>query len=169
MHRLELKYRADLKFQELDPDNKGFVRFQTMDPVIDYMLKYCRSGDPEMMAKTKEDILARMALVPRTMEARGLDAVPLIRARFLQVKDFEMVKILDIILHDEIGHVEIGNKWFNFLCVSLNIDPIKTYSNLARQYKAPTLRGPFNMEARKKAGFTDDELIELTTKMAANS
>ena len=57
MHRLELKYRADLKFQELDPDNKGFVRFHIMDPVIDYMLKYCRSGDPEMMAKTKEDIL----------------------------------------------------------------------------------------------------------------
>ena len=123
----------------------------------------------EMVEKTKDNILARMALVPRTMEARGLDAVPLIRARFLQVKDFEMVKILDIILHDEIGHVEIGNKWFNFLCSSLNLDPIHTYSNLAKQYKAPSLRGPFNMEARKKAGFTDDELIELTTIMAANS
>ena len=125
----------------------------------------------EMVEKTKNDIVARMALVPRTMEARGLDAVPLIRSRFLQVKDVEMVHILDIILRDEIGHVEIGNKWFNFLCSSLNLDPIHTYSNLAKQYKAPTLRGPFNMEARKKAGFTNDELtlLIMLTTMAANS
>jgi len=112
----------------------------------------------EMVDKTKGDILARMALVPRTMEARGLDAVPLIRARFLQAKDFEMVEILDVILKDEIGHVEIGNRWFNFLCVEREVDPINIFNVLCQQYKAPHLRGPFNIEARKQAGFTDAEI-----------
>lgn len=114
----------------------------------------------EMVEKTKGDILARMALVPRTMEARGLDAVPAMRARFLQVKDDHMVDILDTILHDEIGHVEIGNRWFNFMCKSRALDPLKAFQELSLQYNAPTLRGPFNIAARKQAGFTDEE-IEL--------
>jgi len=112
----------------------------------------------EMVEKTKGDILARMALVPRTMEARGLDAVPLIRARFLQAKDAEMVEILDIILKDEIGHVEIGNRWFNYLCKNKQVDAIQIFNQLCQQYKAPHLRGPFNIEARKQAGFTDVEI-----------
>ena len=82
----------------------------------------------------------------------------------LWVKDVEMVHILDIILRDEIGHVEIGNKWFNFLCHKKEIDPIKTYFILSKEYKAPQLRGPFNMEARIKAGFTEEELSLLTDK-----
>jgi uncharacterized ferritin-like protein (DUF455 family) len=112
----------------------------------------------EMVEKTKGDILARMALVPRTMEAKGLDAVPLIRARFLQAKDLDMVDILDVILKDEIGHVEIGNRWFNFLCKEQEVDPIQIFNLLCRQYKAPHLRGPFNIEARKQAGFTVTEI-----------
>ena len=112
----------------------------------------------EMVDKTKGDLLARMALVPRTMEARGLDAVPQIRARFLQAKDTQMVTILDIILHDEIGHVEIGNRWFNYLCNERQCDPITSFSTLSIEYKAPQLKGPFNWNARKQAGFTDIEL-----------
>ncbi len=112
----------------------------------------------EMVEKTKGDILARMALVPRTMEARGLDAVPLIRARFLQAKDIEMVNILDIILQDEIGHVEIGNRWFNYLCRDRKVEPIPTFKLLCTVYNAPHLRGPFNIQARKQAGFTDAEI-----------
>lgn len=112
----------------------------------------------EMVDKTKGDLLARMALVPRTMEARGLDAVPQIRARFLQAKDTQMVTILDIILHDEIGHVEIGNRWFNYLCNERQCDPITSFSTLSLEYKAPQLKGPFNWNARKQAGFTDIEL-----------
>jgi len=112
----------------------------------------------EMVEKTKGDILARMALVPRTMEARGLDAVPLIRARFLQAKDYKMVEILDVILRDEIGHVEIGNRWFNYLCKNKQVDAIQIFNHLCQQYKAPHMRGPFNIEARKQAGFTDAEI-----------
>lgn len=112
----------------------------------------------EMVERTTDAVIARMALVPRTMEARGLDAVPAIRDRFKQVKDIKAVEILEIILHDEIGHVLIGNRWFKFLCCKENLSPITTYRDLARQYRAPTLRGPFNIEARQQAGFTQEEL-----------
>jgi uncharacterized ferritin-like protein (DUF455 family) len=97
------------------------------------------------------------------MEARGLDAVPAIRDRFKQIKDHRAVEILEIILSDEVGHVLIGNQWFNFLCVKESLSPIKAYRELARQYRAPTLRPPFNLEARKQAGFTTEELSLLGT------
>ncbi|QWE15968.1 ferritin-like domain-containing protein [Polynucleobacter sp. AP-Nino-20-G2] len=112
----------------------------------------------EIVERTTDAVIARMALVPRTMEARGLDAVPGIRDRFKQIKDARAVEILEIILRDEIGHVLIGNHWFNFLCSQDNVSPIATYRELARKYQAPALRGPFNIEARKQAGFTVEEL-----------
>ena len=115
----------------------------------------------EMVERTQDSVIARMALVPRTMEARGLDAVPMIRDRFKQVKDNRAVEILDIILRDEIGHVSIGNYWFNYLCEEAALSPISTYRDLARQYRAPKLRGPFNLDARKQAGFTVEELSLL--------
>jgi uncharacterized ferritin-like protein (DUF455 family) len=117
----------------------------------------------EMVERTSDAIIARMALVPRTMEARGLDAVPAIRDRFVQIKDARVVEILETILRDEVGHVLIGNQWFNFLCTQENISPIKAYRELAREYCAPTVRGPFNLEARKRAGFTEEELSLLAT------
>jgi uncharacterized ferritin-like protein (DUF455 family) len=92
------------------------------------------------------------------MEARGLDAVPGIRDRFKQIKDAKAVEILEIILRDEIGHVFIGNRWFNFLCANDGLSPITAYRELAQKYRAPTLRGPFNVEARHQAGFTSEEL-----------
>lgn len=112
----------------------------------------------EMVERTSDAVIARMALVPRTMEARGLDAVPAIRDRFKQVKDTSVVEILEIILRDEIGHVAIGNRWFNYLCDQENLSAISTYKNLARKYHAPILRGPFNIEGRRQAGFTSEEL-----------
>lgn len=115
----------------------------------------------EMVERTTDSVIARMALVPRTMEARGLDAVPGIRDRFKQIKDERAVEILEIILRDEIGHVLIGNRWFNFLCAGENLSPITAYRELARKYHAPTLRGPFNVEARQQAGFSSEELSLL--------
>lgn len=115
----------------------------------------------EMAARTQEDILARIALVPRTMEARGLDATPALRAKLAQAGDSKAAEILDIILRDEIGHVAIGNRWFNNLCEQRGLDVIQTYERLAKEYKAPVLRGPFNIEARRAAGFTESELAFL--------
>ena len=115
----------------------------------------------EMVERTTDSVIARMALVPRTMEARGLDAVPMIRDRFKQIKDARAVEVLEIILNDEIGHVLIGNRWFNFLCAKDNLSPISAYRELAGKYRAPVLKGPFNIEARKQAGFTNEELALL--------
>lgn len=117
----------------------------------------------EMAARTQDDILARIALVPRTMEARGLDATPALRAKLAQAGDIKAAEILDIILRDEIGHVAIGNRWFNYLCDQRGLEPIETYERLAKEYKAPVLRGPFNIEARRMAGFTESELALLLT------
>jgi uncharacterized ferritin-like protein (DUF455 family) len=112
----------------------------------------------EMVERTREDITARMALVPRTLEARGLDAIPPLRAKVAQAGDLAAAKILDIILEDEIGHVEIGNRWYRYLCDQRELEPRATYDELAARYRAPALKGPFNIEARRLAGFTETEL-----------
>jgi uncharacterized ferritin-like protein (DUF455 family) len=116
----------------------------------------------DMAEKTQGDILARIALVPRTLEARGLDASPPVRAKLAQAGDNAAAEILDIILRDEIGHVAIGNRWYGWLCSQRGLDPVSTYALLASQYKAPALRGPFNFEARRAAGFSEIELAALT-------
>ena len=115
----------------------------------------------EMAAKTSNDVLARMALIPRTMEARGLDVTPGIRAKLQQAGDSTAAAILDIILRDEIGHVLIGNRWYNWLCEKRKMDPIECYTLMAERYRAPVLRGPFNVEARREAGFSDVEIGAL--------
>jgi uncharacterized ferritin-like protein (DUF455 family) len=115
----------------------------------------------EMATRTSDDILARIALVPRTMEARGLDASPALRFKLAQEGDMEAAAILDIILRDEIGHVAIGNHWFNWICEARALEPISTYAELAKKYEAPTPRKPLNHQARLAAGFTEQELAWL--------
>lgn len=117
-----------------------------------------------MCERTRDDVLARMALVPRTLEARGLDATPQIQDRLRRVGTpaaQRAVEILDIILRDEIGHVAIGNHWYRWLCARDGLDPVAHYKVLAERYHAPKLHPPFNDAARRKAGFTDIELARL--------
>ena len=117
-----------------------------------------------MCEKTQDDITARMALVPRTLEARGLDATPLIQTKLRAVGTPDALAacdILDVILRDEIGHVAIGNRWYRWLCARQGLEPVAYYRVLARQYGAPRLKGPFNTDARRQAGFLDTELSAL--------
>lgn len=117
-----------------------------------------------MCQKTADDVLARMALVPRTLEARGLDATPLIQTKLRKAATpaaLKAVELLDIILRDEVGHVAIGNHWYRWLCEQRGLDPVSLYGELVRRYEAPKLRPPFNEEARKRAGFTETELSYL--------
>ncbi|HQS19473.1 MULTISPECIES: ferritin-like domain-containing protein [unclassified Acidovorax] len=117
-----------------------------------------------MCEKTQHDIVARMALVPRTMEARGLDATPQIQRKLRQVGTpdaLAAVDILDTILRDEVGHVAIGNHWYRWLCARQGLDPESLYGQLVRQYEAPRLKPPFNEAARRSAGFTEAELLWL--------
>jgi uncharacterized ferritin-like protein (DUF455 family) len=115
----------------------------------------------EMAERTQDDVLARLALVPRTLEARGLDASPAVRHKLASGGDPEGAAIIDIILRDEIGHVAIGNRWYRWLCTERGLDPIKTYTELAATYRAPKLKGPFNIEARLAAGFDPAEIALL--------
>jgi uncharacterized ferritin-like protein (DUF455 family) len=118
----------------------------------------------EMCDKTAHDVVARMALVPRTLEARGLDATPQIQARLRQTgapDALRAVEILDIILRDEIGHVAIGNHWYRWLCARDGLEPVAHYALLTEHYKAPKLRPPFNEDARRRAGFSADEIARL--------
>ena len=115
----------------------------------------------EMAERTKGDLLARLALVPRTLEARGLDASPQVRHKLASGGDPRGAAILDVILRDEIGHVAIGNFWFRWLCAQRTLDPLEIFSLLARTHQAPVLKGPFNLDARRAAGFDEKELEAL--------
>ena len=139
------------------------AHLQTMG--YDYGDFPAHTGLWDMVEKTTDDVLARMALVPRTLEARGLDATPPMQAKLRKVGTphaLRAVDILDIILRDEIGHVAIGNDWFRFLCLQRRLDPITAYANLALQYGAPRVKGPLNLEARRAAGFDEAELVLLS-------
>ncbi len=114
-----------------------------------------------MTEATAGDIVARMALVPRTLEARGLDATPPIQAKLRKAGDLAAVAILDVILHDEIGHVAIGNHWYGWLCRREGLDAEALYPQLVARYAAPRLRPPFNLVARRAAGFSEGELAAL--------
>lgn len=114
-----------------------------------------------MTARTAHDPLARMALVPRTLEARGLDATPPLQKKLAQAGDARAVEILDVILADEIGHVAIGNRWYRFLCAREGLDPVALYPRLTERYEAPHPRPPFNLTAREAAGFTAEEMALL--------
>ena len=131
---------------------------------FDYGDFAAHTGLWDMARKTEGDVLARMALVPRTLEARGLDATPPMQAKLRKVGTpgaLRAVGILDIILRDEIGHVAIGNRWYRHLCGERGLAPVATYARLAAQYGAPRLKGPFNLQARRLAGFDAAELAGL--------
>lgn len=116
----------------------------------------------EMAERTSHDVLARVALVPRTLEARGLDASPAVRHKLSSIGDRGGAAIVDVILRDEIGHVRIGNHWYGHLCRRAGLDPVATYEALAIAYRAPRPRGPFNIADRRAAGFSDRELAALS-------
>jgi uncharacterized ferritin-like protein (DUF455 family) len=114
-----------------------------------------------MAVKTAHDALARMALVPKSLEARGLDANPPLVGKFRAAGDARAVEILEIILRDEIGHVAIGNRWYDWLCVQRGLDPLVTFRRLLGDFNAPRPRKPLNIDAREKAGFSRPELAML--------
>lgn len=124
----------------------------------------------QMCEKTAHDVTARMALVPRTLEARGLDATPLIQAKLqhsASVHANAMQHILNVILRDEVGHVAIGNHWYRWLCEQQQLDPLTHYPDLVDRYAAPRLKPPFNQSARAQAGFTQAEMDWLKAQSLA--
>jgi len=122
-----------------------------------------------MCDNTRHDVCARMALVPRTLEARGLDATPIIQTKLRKVgtpQALAAVDILEVILQEEVGHVAIGNRWYHWLCQRDQHDPLTFYATAAALHGAPRLKPPFNLSARKQAGFSDAE-IDALAKLSA--
>ncbi len=157
-------YRDWLKVAEEEATHFGLLREHLQSLGHDYGDFLAHDGLWEMCVKTQHDVTARMALVPRTLEARGLDATPLIQARLRKVGTpaaMRAVEILDVILRDEVGHVAIGNRWYAWLCQQQGLEPVTHYRRLARTHVAPRLKPPFNEAARRAAGFSQAELDEL--------
>lgn len=115
----------------------------------------------DMAYKTAFDPLLRMALVPRVLEARGLDVTPGIRSKVAQRGDEETCRVLDIIYRDEVGHVRIGNHWYQYLCHERGLEPLALFRRLLARYDLFVFRGYINLEARERAGFSRFELDML--------
>ncbi len=116
----------------------------------------------QMAEKTSSDVLARMAMVPRLLEARGLDATPPIQQKLAAVGDLKAVRILDVILHDEEGHVALGDRWFRHLCAQRELPPEASFRHLIQAYAGPWPQSPMNIASRLRAGFGQQELDDLT-------
>jgi len=119
----------------------------------------------EAAVDTADDVLVRMALVPRVLEARGLDATPNIARKLQAIHDDSSLKILEIIFHDEIGHVSIGTKWFRHLCAQRGLPSDETFLKLIEERFHGALRGPISEGARRQAGFSDRELLGVLAKL----
>jgi uncharacterized ferritin-like protein (DUF455 family) len=119
-----------------------------------------------MARETAHDILVRMALVPRVLEARGLDVTPSMITRLDQTGDGASAAVLETILRDEIGHVQIGTRWFFHVCRLRGLDPLECFRALLAEYAPGRIRGPFNVAARAQAGFGPAEMALLESLAA---
>ena len=115
----------------------------------------------EMAEKTAHSCLERMALVPRVLEARGLDVTPHMIEKLRHEGDTESVEILQTILKEEVAHVAAGTRWFNYLCAQQGHEPKATFLALVRRFAAHVVRPPFNVSARSRAGFDAIEMAKL--------
>jgi len=164
---LPADYYTDwLKVAQEEAKHFTLLRNHLLDEGHDYGDYVAHDGLWTMCENTRHDVTTRMALVPRTMEARGLDATPIIQAKLRKVgtpRALAAVDILEIILTEEVGHVAIGNRWYHWLCQREGLDPTSFYATVAIKHAAPRLKPPFNLAARKQAGFTDAEIAALPT------
>jgi len=115
----------------------------------------------EMAEKTADSALARMALVPRVLEARGLDVTPGLIERLRDVGDAESIAVLEVILREEVAHVAAGSRWFRWLCERDGLKPWPTFAGFVRAHASRAVQGPFNWEARRRAGFDDEEIAAI--------
>ena len=156
---MPLTYYADWLSVAQDEARHFLMMRQRLQQLgYDYGDFAAHNGLWESAEKTAHDVLVRMACVPRVLEARGLDVTPNLIRRLREVGDHETVAVLEVILAEEVGHVEIGSRWFKHACVERKLDPIPTFRRLLAE-QGITLRPPFNQEARARAGFVLAELL----------
>ncbi len=156
------EYYSDwLQVAEEEAYHFSLLRERLQQLGCDYGDYDAHNGLWEMACKTDHDVLVRMALVPRVLEARGLDVTPGMIQRLQGAGDARTVALLEIILRDEIGHVAIGTRWFQFLCQQRGLDAESTFAALLQEYMQGHVKAPIHEQARRAAGFSDDELTML--------
>ena len=151
-------YRDWLRVAHDEARHFRMLRDRLVELDSDYGALPAHNGLWDMAEKTAHDSLIRMALVPRVLEARGLDVTPGMIEKLKQVGDEKTVALLEVILEEEEAHVAIGTHWFRHLCAERDVNPEQTFESLLRRYYADQLRGPFNLPARRRAGFSGPEL-----------
>ncbi|WP_454746081.1 ferritin-like domain-containing protein [Ciceribacter selenitireducens] len=112
---------------------------------------------------TRNDLTARLAVVPLILEARGLDVTPSLQEKMRETGDIDSADVLKVIYEDEKGHVAVGAKWFRFLCAREKKDPAATFKQLVRANFRGALKAPFNDVARAEAGLTPSFYRSLTS------
>ena len=154
-------YTDWLKVADEEAYHFSLLRRRLQEMACDYGDFDAHNGLWEMACKTDHDVLVRMALVPRVLEARGLDVTPGMIQRLRSSGDLRTVALLEIILRDEIGHVAIGSRWFKYCCQQRDLDTIQVFESLLQEYMKGYIKGPFFEKARLEAGFSGEELMML--------
>ncbi len=157
-------YREWLQVAFEESQHFAMLRRHLQQIGYDYGDFTAHNGLWELCHATRHDLAARMALVPRTLEARGLDATPLIQARLRKVgstQAMDAVALLDIILREEEGHVATGNRWYHWACQRDGRAAEAYAAEVAVLHRSPRPKPPYNLEARRRAGFSDEELSAL--------
>lgn len=154
-------YKDWLSVADDEARHFSMIRKYLNDHDCEYGDLPAHNGLWDMAVKTQDDIVARMALVPRVLEARGLDVTPGMIQRLERVGDQTAVDILKVIYEDEIGHVDIGSRWFFHHCRIRGLEPRATFLEMIEKHMHGELRGPFNISARLMAGFDEMEMREL--------
>ena len=151
-------YQDWLSIADEEAQHFKLIRQHLLTMGCDYGDLPAHQGLWEHAEDTQADVLARLAMIPRCMEARGLDITPQMIEKFKQQGDEASVALLSRILEDEIGHVKIGSDWFKYVCEQQGLNSDKTYQQLIEKYYNGKPKGPFNRELRIIAGFSDAEI-----------
>lgn len=152
-------YQDWLRVADEEAQHFSLIRTHLQAMRLDYGDLPAHSGLWDHAKDTADDLPGRLAMVPRCMEARGLDVTPTLIEKFRLLEDDAGVAILERILADEIGHVELGSYWFKFVCQERGFEPETKYRELIElYYVGGKPKGPFNRELRKIAGFSDAEI-----------
>jgi uncharacterized ferritin-like protein (DUF455 family) len=141
------------------------LRTRLRDLGADYGDLPAHNGLWEMAEKTAGDALERMALVPRFLEARGLDVAPGMIERLERAGDAASAAIVRRILDEEVAHVAAGSRWFRYLCALRGLDPDDEFLRLIDAHLGGKMRGPFNLPDRDRAGFTPREMAGIQARV----
>jgi len=137
-----------------DDEARHFMLLQARLKALDshYGALPAHDGLWQAAEATKDNLIARLAVVPMVLEARGLDVTPDMIKRFDAIDDADSADILRVIYSEEVGHVETGTRWFHHVTQDSPDQRESVFQDLVRQYFHGKLKRPFNADARREAG-----------------